>query len=131
MGLGSRKVGPEAQRRHAEDQQSAERLPELVEAVGAARRELRAAQDADAGAEELNRLGVRLDAALTDAMRAAYARQRALVGPRGLDDRIYRRKRLARPEIKQATAVAEQLLTMRERHRLHGIVRVPRSPAAV
>ena len=37
-------------------------------------------------------------------------------------------RRLARPEVKKATEVAERLLSLREQHRLHGIERVPRSP---
>jgi uncharacterized membrane protein YccC len=130
MGLAGRKVDAEARRRHSEDEDLARRLPELMEAVAAAERGLAAAHAAGADSAELHRCGTGLDAALTDAMRAAYARERVLVGPRGRVDRLYRRKRLARPEIRRATELAERLLTAREEHRLHGVRRVPRSPAA-
>ena len=41
-------------------------------------------------------LAKRLDTALTDAMRAAYAAERVAIGPRGYDDRIFRRKAKAK-----------------------------------
>ncbi|RCV50249.1 hypothetical protein [Marinitenerispora sediminis] len=130
MVVGRRRIGPEARRRHAEDVESAARLPGLVAAAAEAERRLRAARVEGADVEELHRRGMELDAALTEAMRAAYARQRALIGARGYDDRIYRRRRMARADVREATAAAERFLTLRERHRLHGIARVPRQPAA-
>ncbi|MFC7328570.1 hypothetical protein [Marinactinospora rubrisoli] len=130
MALGRHRIGPEARRRHAEDSEAGARLPELVAAAAEAERRLREAHEQGADVAELHRRGTDLDAALTDAMRAAYARQRALIGPRGYDDRIYRRRRMARADVREATAAAERLLTLRERHRLHGIARVPREPAA-
>ncbi|AAZ55443.1 hypothetical protein JCM3263A_24790 [Thermobifida fusca] len=128
MVLGARKVGAEARARYAEDTEKAQQLPELLEAARKAEEELLRARREGADVVELNRLGVAYDAALTEAMRAAYAHQRVLVGLRGYEDRIYRRRRLARPEVKKATEVAERLLSLREQHRLHGIERVPRSP---
>ncbi|GAA1458245.1 hypothetical protein NE857_19915 [Nocardiopsis exhalans] len=114
----------------AQDEERAERLPELLRSVVEAERALDSAREAGAPVEEVHERGVELDTALTEAMRAAYAQERVLVGVKGYDDRIKRRKRLARPEVKQATQVAERLLTAREAHRLHGIQRVPRSPVA-
>ncbi|GAA1071562.1 hypothetical protein [Nocardiopsis metallicus] len=114
----------------AQDEERAERLPELLRSVVEAERALDSAREAGAPVEEVHERGVELDTALTEAMRAAYAQERVLVGVKGYDDRIKRRKRLARPEIKQATQVAERLLTAREAHRLDGIQRVPRSPVA-
>lgn len=111
------------------DQERADRLPELLKGVADAEQSLDHARERSAPVEEVHDRGVELDTALTEAMRAAYARERVLVGVKGYDDRIKRRKRLARPEIKQATQVAERLLTARETHRLHGIPMVPRSPA--
>ncbi|MDA0567929.1 hypothetical protein LG943_26935 [Streptomonospora sp. S1-112] len=131
MALAGRKVDDAARRRFAEDQQTAERLPDLVRAVAEAEEALERAQREDADYAELHRLGVALDSALTDAMRAAYAQERVLIGPRGYVDRIYRRKRLATPKVRHATETAERLLTAREHHRLHGIERLPRNPAAV
>lgn len=110
----------------AQDEELAERLPGLLRSVAEAERALDGAREQGAPVEEVHERGVELDTALTEAMRAAYARERVLVGVKGYDDRIKRRKRLARPEIKQATQVAERLLTAREAHRLHGIQRVPR-----
>ncbi|MUL43382.1 hypothetical protein FZ103_19785 [Streptomonospora sp. PA3] len=131
MALANRKVDDSARKRHAEDQRAAERLPQLLQEVAEAERRLAEAQRSDADIEELHHCGVALDEALTEAMRAAYARERVLIGPRGYTDRIYRRKRLATPDVRWATETAERLLTARETHRLHGIERLPRSPAAV
>lgn len=108
------------------DQELTDRLPGLLRAVAEAQEALGKARDWDAPVEELRQRGVDLDAALTEAMRAAYARERTLVGPKGYGDRIYRRKRLARPRVREATQIAERLLTEREAHRLHGIQQVPR-----
>ncbi len=125
--LASRKVDADTRRRATEDQEFAERLPSLLDTVAAAERELYEAQEVGVDYVELQRRGMDLDRALTEAMRAAYARERARIGPRGYTDRIYRRKRLARPDVREATALAERLLTERETHRLHGIERAPRS----
>ncbi|GAB3463889.1 hypothetical protein GCM10027570_51510 [Streptomonospora sediminis] len=131
MALANRKVDDSARKRFAEDQSAAERLPELVRVVAEAENRLAEAQRLDADFTELHRCGTALDTALTEAMRAAYARERVLIGPRGYNDRIYRRKRLATPEVRRATETAERLLTAREDHRLHGIERLPLNPAAV
>ena len=58
-------------------------------------------------------------------MHAAYAAQRAETGPRGYEDRIYRRKAMARPAVHAWRDEAERLLTLRETHRLTGIPPVP------
>jgi hypothetical protein len=87
----------------------------------------RRAQAATAPLAELYPLARKLDVALTDAMRAAYAAVRAEIGPRGYDDRIYRRKARAKPAVHAWTDEAERLLTLRETHRLTGIPPRPRS----
>ena len=125
MGLAKQSTA-QARESLASDQERAERLPELLRAVAEAQEALERARTYNAPVEELNQRGVDLDTALTEAMRAAYARERTLVGAKGYEDRIYRRKRLARPQVREATQVAERLLTARETHRLHGIQRVPR-----
>lgn len=109
------------------DKELAAGLPELLASVAEAQEGLNRAREQGAPVEELHRSGVELDTALTDAMRAAYAKERVLIGPKGYTDRIYRRKQLARPKVRRTTEVAEQLLTARENHRLHGIERVPRA----
>ena len=81
--------------------------------------------DAELAAAEVRRLAEDLDATLTEAMRAAYAAQRAEIGPRGYDDRIFRRKAMATPKVHALTAEAEHLLTLRETHRLNDIPEVP------
>src|SRR5690606_32159564 len=83
-----RKGDENLRRRREEDERSAERLPALLEEVAEAERALAEAHAAGAGPEELNRRGTELDAALTAAMRAAYAEERLLVGVRGYTDRI-------------------------------------------
>ena len=99
---------------------------------------LRAWRDGDSAAgekllpvvyAELHRLATELDAALTAAMRASYAAQRAEIGPRGYEDRIFARKARAKPAVRTLTAEAERLLTLRENHRMNHIPEVPREPA--
>ena len=55
--------------------------------------------------------------------------QRAEIGVRGYDDRIYRRKAKAKPHIHALTADAERLLTLRETHRLNDIPAVTFEPS--
>ena len=116
----------QAGERLAHDQELADRLPELLQTVAEAERALDSANEQEAPLEELREHDLALDTALTEAMRAAYAHERVLIGPKGYVDRIKRRKRQAHPRVKEAAQVAETLLTEREAHRLHGIRRVPR-----
>ena len=73
--------------------------------------------------------GCIIRSAFLEDMRAAYAAQRAEIGPRGYEDRIFRRKSMAKPAVRALTAEAERLLTLRENHRLNRIPEVPRIPA--
>ncbi len=120
----------QAQQKYEADVALAEQFDGLLEQATAAEQALRAAQARRAGLPELRGLSKEFDAALTAAMRAAYAAQRAAIGPRGYDDRIYRRKRMATGEVQAWTREANRLLTLRESHRLTGLVRLPRVPAA-
>lgn len=122
-------VSSEALEQHAADIALAARFGELLDAARQAETDMREADAAGAPLTERRRLALELDAALTAAMRAAYAAQRAEIGPRGYDDRIYRRKAKARPEVRALTAEAERLLTLRESHRLNGIPPAPLQPA--
>jgi len=107
----------------------AARLPELLAATYEAESQLRRAQARRAPEAEIRPLAEDLDEALTAAMRAAYAAQRAEIGPRGYEDRIYRRKAMATPRVHALTAKAERLLTLRETHRLNGIPAVTFKPS--
>jgi hypothetical protein len=122
-------VSTEALNQHAQDVALAAEFSELLEAARQAELELRQAEALAVPLPERRRLALDLDEALTAAMRAAYAAQRAAIGPRGYDDRIYRRKAKARPDVHALTAEAERLLTLRESHRLNGIPPAPLEPA--
>ena len=106
----------------------AARRTELLDAAREAEQRLRQAQARPAPEAELRRLAEDLDTALTEAMRAAFAAQRAEIGPMGYEDRIYRRKKMATPRVHALTAEAEHLLTLRETHRLNGIPAVTYEP---
>ena len=123
-------VSQEATDRHAADVALAGQFDDLFAQAQAAEQALREAQATGASEQELHEAGMRLDGALTDVMRAAFAAQRAEIGPLGYDDRIYRRKAMATSPVRAWTMEAERLLTLRESHRLTGIVRLPREPAA-
>jgi hypothetical protein len=128
--MGKRKpVSPEAAAKHDDDVALAQRFDDLFADAQSAEQALRAAQAGRASLEDQHRAGKRLDSALTDVMRAAFAAQRAEIGPQGYDDRIYRRKAMATGPVRAWTMEAERLLTLRESHRLTGIVRLPRRPA--
>ncbi len=118
--------GP-AEAEYAADVALAAGFDELLDRARAAEQVLRTAQAARTPADEVYPLAVDFDEALTDAMRAAYAAQRAEIGPRGYDDRIYRRKAKAKPAVHAWTDEAERLLTLRETHRLTGIPPRPRT----
>ena len=122
-------VSPEAGQKFAADQALAARFDELLTEARTAEQELRDGEAANLPLAERHRLAKRLDAALTDAMRAAYAAERVAIGPQGYDDRIYRRKARATSPVRTWSAEAERLLTLRESHQLTGIPRVPRTPA--
>jgi len=122
-------VTSEALNKHAEDVALAGKFDDLYEDARQAEVRLREAQARRAPLTEQRPLAVALDSALTAVMRAAYAAQRAEIGPRGYDDRIFRRKAMAKPAVHALTAEAERLLTLRENHRLNGIPPQPLQPA--
>jgi hypothetical protein len=122
------KASQEALDLHAADEAEAANRGRLLDDARAADAALRAAEARHAPVAELHRLAMELDAALTAAMRAAYAAERAEIGPRGYEDRIFNRKAKAKPAVRTLTAEAERLLTLRENHRLNRIPEVPRVP---
>jgi hypothetical protein len=122
-------VSEEAGAKHAADVALAEQFDDLLARARADEDALRSAQADASSLADLHQLGKRLDDSLTAVMRAAFAAERAAIGPRGYDDRIYRRKAMATPPVRAWTMEAQRLLTLRESHRLTGIARRPRSPA--
>jgi hypothetical protein len=126
---GRQKPSSEAEQSYAADAALAARRSELLDAASEAESQFREAQARRAPDAELRRLALELDSALTDAMHAAFAAQRAEIGPRGYDDRIYRRKAKAKPRVHALTAEAERLLTLRETHRLNDVPAVTFEPS--
>jgi hypothetical protein len=127
--VGRQKPSSEAVQKHEADVAFAARREELLDAAHEAESRFREAQARRAPEAEIRRRAEDLDAALTAAMLAAYAAQRAEIGPLGYDDRIYRRKAMAKPRVHALTAEAERLLTLRENHRLNGIPAVGFEPS--
>jgi hypothetical protein len=121
-------VSPEATAKHAADTALAGQFDDLLRQARDAEHALREAQAAGASGAELHLLGTRLDTALTAAMRAAFAAERAAIGPRGYHDRIYRRKAMATSPVRAWSMEAQRLLTLRESHRLTAIAWLPRTP---
>ena len=119
----------ESQNRHSEDVALGDKFDGLYGEAQQAEARLREAQARHAPLTEQRPLAIELDSALTAVMRSAFAAQRAAIGPRGYEDRIYRRKAMARPDVHALTAEAERLLTLRENHRLNGIPPAPLQPA--
>jgi hypothetical protein len=124
------KPSSEAEQQYRADAALAGRRSALLDAAREAESKFRQAQARRAPDAEVRRLALELDTALTDAMRAAFAAQRAEIGPLGYDDRIYRRKAKATPRVHALTAEAEHLLTLRETHRLNGIPAVEFEPTS-
>ncbi|GGM60575.1 hypothetical protein GCM10010106_02950 [Thermopolyspora flexuosa] len=120
------RVSREAEVRYHADQEVGKGYGELLEKVARAEEEFLRAQAERRPLEELHAAAVALDRALTEALRAAEAAQRATFGAKAYDDRIRRRKAKATPAGAKWTAEVDRLRTWRERHRLTGIPRLPR-----
>jgi hypothetical protein len=118
--MGRKQVSEKAGEKYLEDVALAARFDELLTAARTAEQQFRRAQATAAPVSEQYPLAVQLDTALTDVMQAAFAAQRAEIGPQGYDDRIYRRKAMAKSAVHAWTDEAERLLTMRETHKLAG-----------
>jgi hypothetical protein len=119
--VGRKQASDDAQAQYLADVALAANFDELLAAAESDEKKFRGAQAAAAPLAEQYTLAKRLDSALTDVMRSAFAAVRAEIGPRGYDDRIYKRKSMAKPAVHALNAEAERLLTMRETHRLTGI----------
>ncbi len=120
-------VSGKAEAEYAADVALAAQFDDLLERARAAEQAFRRAQARGLPIAEVYPLARELDTALTDVMRSAYAAERAEIGPRGYEDRIYRRKAKAKSAVRTWADEAERLLTLRETHRLTGIPPAPRT----
>ncbi len=120
-------VSGQAEAEYAADVALAAQFDDLLAQARAAEQAFRRAQARGLPLAEVYPLARRLETTLTDAMRSAYAAARAEIGPRGYEDRIYRRKAKATRAVHAWTDEAERLLTMRETHQLTGIPPAPRT----
>ena len=117
---GRTRISAAAEASYLADVALAATFSQLLAKAHEAEREYRRAQAVAAPVSVQYPLAHSLDAALTDVTRAAYAAQRAEIGPQGYEDRIYFRKAKATPAVHAWTDEAERLLTLRETHRLTG-----------
>ena len=120
MKKGRIKISAAAEGSYLADVALAANFSQLLARAQEAEREFRHAQGTAAPVSVQYPLASNLDEALTDVTRAAYAAQRAEVGPLGYEDRIYFRKAKATAAVHAWTDEAERLLTLRETHRLTG-----------
>ncbi len=124
------RVSREAEVRFHADQEISKSYGDLLDKARQAEAHLNARRAAHAPGAELREAGIAYDQALTAALRAAEAAQRATFGVKAYDDRIRRRKGRATPEGAKWTTEVSKLRTLREENRLTGIVRLPRPATA-
>jgi hypothetical protein len=122
-------ISAESQAKYLADVALAATFDDLLARAHAAEHDFRQAQATGAPASTQYPLASTLDQALTAVTRAAYAAQRAEIGPLGYQDRIYRRKAMAKSAVHAWTDEAERLLTLRETHRLTGFPARPETEA--
>ena len=120
MKKGRIKISAAAEASYLADVALAANFSELLARAQEIERDFRHAQATAAPVSVQYPLARNLDVALTEATRAAYASQRAEIGPLGYEDRIYFRKAKATQAVHAWTDEAERLLTLRETHRLTG-----------
>ncbi|MEU1392520.1 MULTISPECIES: hypothetical protein [unclassified Nonomuraea] len=120
------RVSREAEVRYHADQEISKGFPQLLDKARQAEQIVRDLRAAAADEIELLAAGRAFDVALTEALRAAEAGQRATFGVRSYDNRIARRKARATPRGAMWTAEVDRLRTLREENRMWGIPRVPR-----
>jgi hypothetical protein len=114
------KISAAAEASYLADVALAANFSELLARAQVVERDFRHAQATAAPVSVQYPLARNLDVALTEATQAAYASQRAEIGPLGYEDRIYFRKAKATQAVHAWTDEAERLLTLRETHRLTG-----------
>ena len=109
--MGRKKVSAEAEAEYAAERRARREVRRTARAGARRQQDFRKAQAGAMPADQLYPLARNLDTALTEVMRAAYAAERAEIGPYGYDDRIHRRKARAKPAVHAWTDEAERLLT--------------------
>ena len=129
MKRGRIQVSAAAEASYLADVALASTFDELLSRAEGIEQEYRHAQATGAATSVQYPLARDLNLALTDVTRAAYAAQRAEIGPRGYEDRIFRRKAMATPDVHRLTDEAERLLTLRETHLLTGFPARPEAAA--
>ncbi|QXJ19556.1 plectin [Actinomadura graeca] len=128
MPLG-RRVSKDVAESYEADRRLADDYPRLLAAATEAERALRDAQGADTPEAALRALTVAFDEALTGALTAAEAAERAAMGPKAYSTdtqdaktrraaEIAYRKAKARPSVHPWTEEVDRLRTAREAHRL-------------
>jgi hypothetical protein len=126
---GRNKVSGTAEAAYLADVALADNFASLLATAREAEQAFRQAQAVGSPSAEQYPLAQKLSSALTAAMRAAYAAERAEIGPRGYEDRIYRRKAKATSAVHALTDEAERLLTLRETYALTGFPARPEAAA--
>ena len=121
VAVGRKQASEAAQATYLQDVALAATFDDLLAKAQLTDRQYRSAQATNAPLAERYALAKRLDAELTAVMRAGFAAVRAEIGPLGYDDRIYRRKAMAKSAVHALNVEAQRLLTLREAHRLTGI----------
>jgi hypothetical protein len=89
--VGRKQASADAQGKYLADVALAANFDDLLAAARTAEHEFRRAQATVQPVDVRYRLAKKLDTALTDAMRSAFAAVRAEIGPLGYDDRIVKR----------------------------------------
>ncbi len=124
-----RRVSQDIEERLAADRRLAARYDDLLARVGMADQALRQAEGEGRASAETHALVTGLDKALSEALLAAEAAERAAMGPATYTKadgppqevraaEIARRKARARPAVRPWTDEVDRLRTAREKHRL-------------
>jgi hypothetical protein len=126
MSLG-RKVSTEVAERYAADKELAAGLHDRLAAAQEAERRLRAAQAEPRPFGELRPLAIGYERALYDAVLAAEAAEREVMGPKTYEHgdakqrraaQIAARRARAKPSVRPFTEELDRLRTLREEHKL-------------
>lgn len=117
-----RRISPEVAAQFADDRELAAHYPDRIAAVERAEGALREAQAERRDASEVRGLHGELEKALSEAITAAEAAERAAMGTRAYGStraaEIFRRKAKAKPSVRPYSDELDRLRTAREAHKL-------------